>query len=158
MAAAIRRPVATAGPARPRRTPVGSPHSSSCPTPAVSTRSLPTWIACSPNIRPIELRFGAELTKALKALGLIAPYELGGLMGIANDPELVVAKVIHQTDVAMDENGTEAAAATVVLAVAGSAPINPPVPVVLDRPFIYRIVDDQSSATLFIGQVLNPLG
>jgi serine protease inhibitor len=31
------------------------------------------------------------------------------------------------------------------------------VPVVLDRPFLYRIIDDQSGATLFIGQVLNPL-
>jgi serpin B len=105
-----------------------------------------------------ELRFGAELTPALKALGLTAPYDTGGLLGIANDPRLVVDKVIHQTDVAMDEKGTEAAAATVVLGQATSAPINPPVPVILDRPFLYRIIDDQSGATLFIGQVLDPVG
>jgi serine protease inhibitor len=30
------------------------------------------------------------------------------------------------------------------------------VPVTLDRPFIYRIIDDQTGAALFIGQVLNP--
>jgi serine protease inhibitor len=35
--------------------------------------------------------------------------------------------------------------------------MTPPVPVTLDRPFLYRIIDDQTGATLFIGQVLNPL-
>ena len=38
-----------------------------------------------------------------------------------------------------------------------SAAPNPPVPVILDRPFLYRIIDDLTGATLFIGQVLNPL-
>jgi serpin B len=104
-----------------------------------------------------DLRFGAELSPALKALGLTAPYEMRGLLGIANDPRLIIDKVIHQTDVAMDEKGTEAAAATVVLAYPASAPMNPPVPVILDRPFLYRIIDDQTGATLFIGQVVNPL-
>ncbi len=103
-----------------------------------------------------HLRFGTELTAALKALGLTAPYQPSGLLGIANDPQLKIDQVIHQTDVAMDENGTEAAAATVVLLTAASAPANPPVPVVLDRPFLYRIFDNTTGATLFIGQVLDP--
>jgi serpin B len=103
-----------------------------------------------------DLRFGVELTPTLKALGLTAPYDPGGLLGIAPDPKLVLDKVIHQTDVAMDEQGTEAAAATVALAYPTSAPLNPPVPVVLDRPFLYRIIDDDTGTTLFIGQVLDP--
>ncbi len=104
-----------------------------------------------------DLRFSAELSPALQALGLNAVYANGGLLGVANDPRLVVDKVIHQTDVAMDEKGTEAAAATVVLAYPTSAPLNAPVPVVLDRPFLYRIVDDQTGTTLFVGQVVNPV-
>jgi serpin B len=103
-----------------------------------------------------DLRFGVELTPALQALGLTAPYEPAGLVAIANDPRLVLDKVIHQTDVAMDEQGTEAAAATVALGYPTSAPLNPPVPVMLDRPFLYRIVDDETGTTLFIGQVLDP--
>jgi serpin B len=103
-----------------------------------------------------QLRYGAELTDALKSLGLTAPYVNGGLLGIANDPKLVIDKVIHQTYVAMNEEGTEAAAATVVLMYPTSAPLQQPIPVVLDRPFLYRIIDDQSGATLFIGQVLDP--
>ena len=105
-----------------------------------------------------DLRFSAELSPALQVLGLTAPYTVGGLLGVANDPRLIVDSVFHQTDVAMDEKGTEAAAATVVLAYPVSLPVNPPVPVVLDRPFLYRIIDDQTGATLFIGQVVSPVG
>jgi serpin B len=106
----------------------------------------------------LDLQFSAELSPALQILGVTAPYAEGGLLGVANDPRLIVDKVFHQTDVAMDEKGTEAAAATVVVAYPVSLPVNPPVPVVLDRPFLYRIVDDQSGATLFVGQVVNPAG
>ena len=56
----------------------------------------------------------------------------------------------------MDEHGTEAAAATVVLAMTTGGPIREPVPVTLDRPFIYRIIDDQTGTTLFLGQIVNP--
>lgn len=100
--------------------------------------------------------FAQELTPALQTLGLTAPFFNEGLIGIANDPRLVIDKVIHQTFVAMDEQGTEAAAATVALMYPTSAPVQAPIPVVLDRPFIYRIVDDRTGATLFIGQVLDP--
>jgi serpin B len=103
-----------------------------------------------------ETRTSTELTSALKGLGLTAPYAEGGLLGVANDPRLVIDQVIHEAFVAMDEEGTEAAAATVVLEYPTSGPLLPPVPVVLDRPFLYRIIDDASGATLFIGQITNP--
>ena len=103
-----------------------------------------------------ETRTSIELSPALKALGLTGPYTNGGLLGIADDPSLVIDKVIHEAFVAMDEDGTEAAAATVVLGYPTEGPALQPVPVVLDRPFLYRIVDDTSGATLFIGQITDP--
>ncbi len=103
-----------------------------------------------------ETRSAVELDAALQALGLTAPYQAGGLLGIAPDERLIVDKVIHETFVAMDEQGTEAAAATVVLGVLLSGPPSPPVPVTLDRPFLYRIIDQETGATLFIGQVVDP--
>jgi serpin B len=103
-----------------------------------------------------ETRFSAELSPPLKTLGLTAPYEPGGLLGIADDQRLVVDKVIHETFVAMDEEGTEAAAATAVLVALTGAPAADPVPVILDRPFLYRIVDGETGTTLFIGQMLDP--
>jgi serpin B len=103
-----------------------------------------------------ETRLSGQLDGALKSLGLTVPYEQRGLLGIADDPELVVDKVIHETFISFDEEGTEAAAVTIVLAVATSAPIGEPIPVTLDRPFFYRIVDRTSGATLFVGRVLDP--
>lgn len=103
-----------------------------------------------------DTRTSTELSPVLKALGLTAPYATGGLLGIADDPRLAIDQVIHEAFVAMDEEGTEAAAATVVLVAATSGPATPPVAVVLDRPFFYRIVDDASGATLFIGQITDP--
>lgn len=103
-----------------------------------------------------ETRFDVELPAALRAMGLTAPFAEGGLLGIAEDPRLAIDNVIHQSFVAMDEEGTEAAAATVVLMYPTSGPLGEPVPVTLDGPFIYRILDDQTGATMFIGQILDP--
>lgn len=103
-----------------------------------------------------EVRANRQLDPALKALGLTAPYEPGHLLGIADDDRLVVSQVIHETWVAMDEEGTEAAAATVVMMEVTSAPAEPPQPLILDRPFLYRIYDQRSGATLFLGQVTDP--
>ena len=103
-----------------------------------------------------ETRTHVNLPDALRTLGLTAPFEAGGLVGMAGDPRLVIDNVIHEAFVSMDEDGTEAAAATVVYGYPVSAPMLEPVPVVIDRPFLYRIFDDQTGATLFIGQVVNP--
>ena len=103
-----------------------------------------------------ETRVRTELTDILVGLGLTAPFQEGNLMGIADDPQLVLDKALHETWLSIDETGIEAAAATVLLVMATSAPIGEPVPVVLDRPFLFRIVDNVSGATMFIGRVMNP--
>lgn len=103
-----------------------------------------------------EVRVSVELDQSLQALGVLAPYEAGGLLGISADPRLAVDKTVHETFVAVDEEGIEAAAATVITVVATSGPASPPVPVSLDRPFFYRIVDGVSGAALFVGQVGDP--
>ncbi|MEM9745898.1 MAG: serpin family protein [Actinomycetota bacterium] len=105
-----------------------------------------------------ETRTSAPLGPALQSLGLTAPFQPGGLLGIAGDPLLLIDQVVHEAFVAIDEDGTEAAAATVVLMLPASGPVSPPVPVVLDRPFLFRIVDDTTGATLFIGQITDPSG
>ena len=103
-----------------------------------------------------ETRFTAELSVSLKALGLDALYRKGHLLGIADDPTLVLVAAVHETFLAMDEKGTEAAAATVLVAEATSGSAAPPVPVVLDRPFLFRIYDQSTGATLFLGRILDP--
>jgi serpin B len=102
-----------------------------------------------------ETRTDVQLDAALQALGLTAPYDGGHLNGMVDDDRLVIDRTLHQTFVAVDEEGTEAAAATIVVG-AFLRPVSPPVDVVLDRPFYFRIVDQASGATLFQGRIMDP--
>ena len=71
---------------------------------------------------------------------------------------LYISQVFHKTFIAVDEKGTEAAAATAVAMMAGSAMIqrSPPVEVKVDRPFLYAIQHVPSCVCLFLGRVTNP--
>jgi serpin B len=75
--------------------------------------------------------------------------------GMTGNPELFISDVVHKAFVSVDEAGTEAAAATAVIA-AGSAAPQPPVEVTIDRPFIFLIRDIETGTIIFIGRVLNP--
>jgi serpin B len=63
--------------------------------------------------------------------------------------------VIHKTFVKVDEQGTEAAAAT-AMAFAGMAPGQPPREVRVDHPFLFLIVDKKNACVLFMGRLLDP--
>lgn len=102
-----------------------------------------------------ETRTPLGLTDTLNALGVTAPFVEGNLLRLADDPRLRVTDVLHETFVSIDEDGIEAAAATAVLGGITSAP-PPGVDVVLDRPFLYRIVDQETGAVLFMGQIIDP--
>ena len=71
---------------------------------------------------------------------------------------LYISQVFHKTFIAVDEKGTEAAAATAVAMMAGTALIQrpPPVEVKVDRPFIYAIQHVPTSVCLFLGRVTDP--
>ncbi len=103
-----------------------------------------------------QTRVTVNLNEALQAIGVTAPFEEGSLLGIADDPLLLIDKVLHQTWLSIDEQGIEAAAATIVLFYTTGAPVDEPVPVIIDRPFLFRIVDDTTGAPLFVGRILDP--
>jgi serpin B len=69
-----------------------------------------------------------------------------------------VGSVVHKAFLEIDEDGTEAAAATAVMMEAGSAPPQPgqPVEFVADRPFVFAVRDLQTGAVLFLGRVADP--
>jgi serpin B len=103
-----------------------------------------------------ETRVDVPLGDVLKGIGLTAPFVEGNLLGIADDPKTRLDEALHQAWLSVDESGIEAAAATVLVLIAVSAPSEQPVPVVLDRPFLFRIVDTTSAATLFEGRIMDP--
>ena len=68
---------------------------------------------------------------------------------------LVIDQIAHRAVIEVDEEGTEAAAATGITFVPTSALLSPE-PFRVDRPFLYYIVDDATGAILFQGRVVDP--
>lgn len=102
--------------------------------------------------------FDAMLNDPLKALGmtdafLVGEADFSGIDGVPGN--LFISLVQHKTFVAVDEKGTEAAAATAVVMDEGSGPTET-FDVTFDRPFIFAIVDIPTRAPLFLGRVMDP--
>jgi serpin B len=95
----------------------------------------------------------------LKALGMPTAFSgsQADFSGMDGTTDLYIAAVIHQAFVAVDEEGTEAAAATAVI-VGTSAVMSPrPIPEFrADHPFIFLIQNDSTGEILFMGRVTNP--
>ena len=104
-----------------------------------------------------SFRSSLGLVPVMRALGMNQAFDAGmaDLSGIAGAPgDLVVSDIFHQAFIAVDEEGTEAAAATAVVAVPVSAP--PPANFFLDRPFIFVIYDEPTGQILFLGRLMAP--
>jgi serpin B len=86
-------------------------------------------------------------------LGITGLFNAGGLDGIGQQIE--VADAVHAAKITVNEEGTEAAAATAIMMDATAMPVNP-VPLNIDRPFLYLIRDHATGAVLFVGRVLEP--
>jgi serpin B len=105
-----------------------------------------------------------ELSEVLVDLGIKDAFnkDKADFTGMANPKSpadrLYISKVFHKAFVAIDEKGTEAAAATaVVMAKAGSAaPTEPPPAVTFDRPFLFFVIDRASGLVMFMGRVVDP--
>ena len=107
-----------------------------------------------------KFEFDSEfgLKDALAGMGMpiaFSPDE-ADFSGMTGNRELFISDVVHKAFVAVDEAGTEAAAATAVVVGTTSMPVEPPVEVTIDRPFIFLIRDIETGAVLFVGRVLNP--
>ena len=107
--------------------------------------------------------FRVDLADTLKEMGMSdlfddAKADLSGINGNLPEP-LVIAKVIHQANIDVYEQGTTAAAATVVIgrATTGGEPALPPKTTFhVDHPFLYLLRETTSGAVLFMGHIGNP--
>ncbi len=110
-------------------------------------------------IPQFEYDFGIEMGGILQKMGLRDAFtpvtaDFTGISDNARELLLYIGRVLHKTRIEVTPNGTKAAAATVVEMNCGSAlPIEPPKEVILDRPFVYMIVDTETNLPVFIGAV-----
>ncbi len=101
--------------------------------------------------------YEAELTDALRSLGMTDAFDAThadfSRMGITEQGPLYVGGVLHKTFIDVNEEGTRAAAATTVTMDGAAAPGDPVVyhEVILDRPFVYLIVDLRCDLPVFVG-------
>ncbi len=99
-----------------------------------------------------------SLGDKLGALGMSRAFDAqrADFSGMDGTKELFIGEVLHKAFVAVDEKGTEAAAATAVAAVAGAAmPSARPVDFRADHPFVFFIRDTRGTV-LFMGRVATP--
>lgn len=116
------------------------------PRPVPVQLSLPKW----------KFRTEAPLGEVLAALGMPTAFdpERADFGAMTRQERLFVAAVLHEGFIAVDEEGTEAAAATAVVMDTTSAPLYREV--VVDRPFLFAVHDVEHLTPLFVGRVSDP--
>ncbi|MGD9402802.1 MAG: serpin family protein [bacterium] len=102
-----------------------------------------------------EIEYDILMNDVLTALGMGIAFSASeaDFTGMRDEGELWISRVIHKTYVKVDEEGTEAAAATVVEMTeteTGSFTMR------VDRPFIFALREKHSGTILFIGKIANP--
>jgi serpin B len=111
----------------------------------------PPTITLAENLETLGMKTAFDQPKGSANFDRMAPRK-------PND-YLYISQVFHKTFVAVDEKGTEAAAATAVAMLAGTAlrsPPPPPIEVKVDRPFVCAIQHVPSGVCLFLGRVTDP--
>jgi serpin B len=131
----------------------------------LTAENLGTWLKALQGAR-VDMtmprwKFSSEMSLrgVLEAMGMTDAFDAqkADFSGMASHEKLFISAVIHKAFVAVDEEGTEAAAATAV-AMAASAVMRPAEPKVVkaDHPFVFLIRHNATGEILFMGRVANP--
>ncbi|HLN60545.1 MAG TPA: serpin family protein [Symbiobacteriaceae bacterium] len=110
-------------------------------------------------IPKVKLEYKADLEKVLPEMGMALAFDptRADFSGLLQTTEpLYIGAVKHRTFLAIDEDGTEASAATIVEAKAGSARPSDPFSFIADHPFLVAIRDETTGTLLFLGAILEP--
>ncbi|MEM8524416.1 MAG: serpin family protein [Bacteroidota bacterium] len=102
-----------------------------------------------------ELKYEKRLNQILMDLGMdIAFSDKADFSKINGKGGLTISEVRHKSFIKVDEQGTEAAAVTIIGIETTSVPSYPIMEV--NRPFVFVIRDHQTNSALFVGKVVNP--
>jgi serpin B len=100
-----------------------------------------------------------RLGEVLAAMGMKQAFgPAADFSGMSPSDDLMISEVVHKAFVDVNEEGTEAAAATGVIVRVTAALPHEPVVFRADHPFVFAIRDNRSGAILFLGRVSEPGG
>jgi serpin B len=130
---------------------------------SLSAATLKTWVArlrkqkVGVFLPRFKMEFSVGLVDTLEAMGMPRAFDpsRADFSGMDGTRALSITAVIHKAFVDVNEEGTEAAAATAVVMGLRSAPSRPII-FNADRPFIFLIRDRVTGSVLFIGRVTDP--
>lgn len=130
--------------------------------PLLNSETWNSWIG-ELNEREVNIfmpRFKYEYKKGLvdilTSMGMGIAFSGAADFSNISDQQLFISEVLHQTFIETKEEGTEAAAATVVIMELTSVGPTGPLTISLDRPFLYIIRESSTNAILFMGMTGNP--
>jgi serpin B len=111
-----------------------------------------------------KIEYTSDLKTAFQASGMTRPFDMtladfSGMTGVPSSQRpAAIDQIVHRAVIEVQEESTEAAAATAIGMQVASVSPPPPEPVQfrVDRPFLYYIVDDATGAVLFQGRVVDP--
>ena len=124
--------------------------------------SGPEEITVFAAIPKFEAEYGIELSHVLQDMGMTDAFDwmaadfsrLGTYQGEGN---ICISRVLHQTHISVTEQGTMAGAATAVEMVAeGALEIGQYREVILDRPFVYFLINCETDLPFFMGTMMDP--
>lgn len=103
-----------------------------------------------------KLEYEISLNKTLQTMGMTDIFTREANFKNITSESVAVDEVKHKTFIEVNEEGTEAAAATSIGVRITSLPVNQPFKMIVNRPFFYAIGDNQTDTILFMGKMLNP--
>ncbi|MEW5822602.1 MAG: serpin family protein [Cyanobacteriota bacterium] len=116
--------------------------------------------------RPVKLSFPKfKLEDSFDLKAVLTNMGLGNIFtteadfsGINGAKDLLISSVIQKTYINLDEEGTEASAATAISAIGSGEDVDPEKPVIFNanHPFIFAIVNEYNNAIIFIGKFTQP--
>ncbi len=131
---------------------------------AIGVDAMPTLRTASTlhqvnlSLPKFDIETSTDLSAVLGAMGMPTAFsDVADFSGMTTAEKLTISGVIHQANITVDEEGTEAAAATAVVMRTTSAPEPLElVDLIVDRPFVFAIRDNPTGALLFIGHIGDP--
>jgi len=111
-------------------------------------------------IPKFQVEYGAEMRDILQTMGITDAFDAGKAdftgLGTSKAGNIFINRVLHKTAITVAEQGTKAGAATAVEMLAGGAQAAEPAKtVILDRPFVYMLVDCEQNLPFFLGTMMD---